>query len=325
MRPLHLLLAPVLVVTPLAAGCGHDAPAVPASAIAVVGRDTIERSQLDALMADARESYATSGRSFPAAGTKAYDDLRRTAVRLLVEQAVLEQEAPGLGVEVGDDQVDARLQRLKEEAFGGSDARYRARLRQAGMTDSEVRDALRAQLLAQSVRQAVTENVTVGTPAVKAYYEAHLSSYSTPAVRTIRDILVATEPLAASIDVRVRSGASFAALARRLSRDLATRGAGGALRLVAGRTRPDLDRVAFSLATGAVSDPFRTRFGWELVQAVSPARPALTAPFAAVSDAIRLRLLAAARARAFQSWLAGAEATYASRTRYANGFGSGGG
>ena len=37
MRSLRLLLAPLALVSPLAAGCGSDAPSVPPSAIAVVG------------------------------------------------------------------------------------------------------------------------------------------------------------------------------------------------------------------------------------------------------------------------------------------------
>jgi parvulin-like peptidyl-prolyl isomerase len=320
MRTLRLLLAPLAVASPLAAGCGHDAPSVPKAAIAVVGDRTIARSQFDALMAEARRSYANRGRSFPAEGTTAYKALKRTAVRLLVEQAELEQKAPGLGVEVDEAQVEARLRRLKDDSFGGSEERYRARLRAAGMTDEQVRSALRAQILSAAVRQAVTADVTVGTQPVKLYYEAHLAGYSTPSTRAVRHILVRTSKVAGEVLARLRSGASFAALARRFSRDRTTQRRGGRLILVEGRTAPDLDRVAFSLANGAVSRPFETRFGWEVVQAVSPVRPPQVTPFASVRDGIRRQLLAQRRARAFQTWLANVRAELASRTVYAAGF-----
>ncbi len=320
MSSFRLLLAPLALVSPLAAGCGHDAPSVPKGAIAVVGDRTIARSQFDTLMAQARQSYVARGRSFPAEGTKAYEALKRVAVRLLVERAELEQEARDLGVEVDEAQVEARLRQLKDDSFGGSDKRYRARLRAAGMTDDQVRSALRAQILAAAVEQAVTAEVTVGTQAVKKYYEAHLAAYSTPATRAVRHILVGTSQAATEVLARLRSGTSFAALARRFSRVGTTRDRGGRLVLVKGRTAPELDRVAFSLATGAVSRPFKTRFGWELVEAVSPVRPAQVMPFASVREGIRRRLLAERRTRAFQRWVAKVEAELASRTAYAKGF-----
>lgn len=324
MRSLGLLLAPLAVASPLVAGCGHITPSVPKSAIAVVGSRTISRAQFDALMAEARRSYAARDRPFPAEGTPAYEDLKRLAVRLLVEQAELAQEAPALGVQIGEDEVDARLGRLKEEDFGGSEERYRARLRAAGMTDAQVRAALRAELLAAAVRQAVTLDVTVGTQAVERYYEQHLADYSTPPARTIRHVLLATKVAADHVYSELRSGASFAALARRLSHDPTTRSRGGLLTLVEGRTAPSLDRVAFSLRTGTISRPFATRFGWELVEAASAVRPRQTTPFASVRDAIRRRLLAQRRAQSFQAWLARVRADLAPRTAFADGFSPGG-
>jgi parvulin-like peptidyl-prolyl isomerase len=179
MRPLRLLLAPLVLVSPLAAGCGQDSPAVPKSAIAVVGDRTITRAQFDALMSQAKGSYTSRGKPFPAAGTRAYAALKASAVRLLVERAELEQKAPGLGVTIGNDQVEARRKQLIDETFGGSDKRYRARLQEEGMTDDQVRSALRAQLLSEAVFQAVTVDVAVSTAVVQRYYEDHIEQYST--------------------------------------------------------------------------------------------------------------------------------------------------
>jgi parvulin-like peptidyl-prolyl isomerase len=178
MRPLRFLLAPPVLASLLAAGCGHDALSMPKTAIAVVGDTTITRAQFDTLMSDARRSYAGRGRPFPATGTRAYVALKTSAVRLLVERAQLEQKAPGLGVTIDDGQVEARRQQLIDETFGGSDDRYRARLRQEGMTDGQVRSVLRAQLLSDAIFQAVTVDVAVSTPVVQRYYEDHLEEYS---------------------------------------------------------------------------------------------------------------------------------------------------
>ncbi len=167
MRSVRLLLAPLALVSPLAAGCGHDAPSVPKSAVAVVGEQTITRAQYAALMAQARQSYAARKEPFPQAGTSAYANLKASAVRLLVEQAELEQKAPELGVTIDVGQVEARRRLLIDETFGGSEARYRARLREERMTDAQIRSALRAQLLSQAVSEAVTAGVTVSAQAVQ--------------------------------------------------------------------------------------------------------------------------------------------------------------
>jgi hypothetical protein len=179
MRPVSLLLAPLALTAALAAGCGHDPPSVPKTAIAVVGDRTIARAAFNELMTQARQSYVRQGRRFPAAGTTAYAELKAIAVRLLVERAELEQKAPGLGVTIEDSQVDGRRKLLIEESFGGDDDRYRARLREERMTDAQVRSALRAQLLSTAVFQAVTADVTVSTSTVQRYYEDHIGNYTT--------------------------------------------------------------------------------------------------------------------------------------------------
>jgi parvulin-like peptidyl-prolyl isomerase len=319
MRPIRLLLAPLALAT-LAASCGNDSPAVPASAIAVVGDRTITRAQLAAAMAQARQSYAARRRAFPAVGTSGYEALERLAVRVLVEQAELEQEAPRLGVAIDPSQVEARMRQMKEQSFGGSEQRYRARLRAAGMTDAQVRAAVRAQLLVAAIRQAVTADVTVGAQAVQDYYEQHLDDYSTPARRAIRHILVRTKALAEQVAARLAAGASFAALALQFSVDTRTRVVGGRLTLVRGQNLPGLDRVGFSLRTGASSRPFRTRFGWEIVQAVAPVSPSRTTPLVMVRDGIRRRLLGVRRNQAFNRWLDQVRAKYVHRTAFADGF-----
>jgi foldase protein PrsA len=318
-RSICLLLG-VLALGWLGASCGNGARSVPASAIAVVGDRTISRSQLSALMLQAQQSYAVRGRPFPAAGTPGYEHLQQLAVALLVEQAELEQEAPRLGVEIDSGKVEARLGRLKEDSFGGSEERYRARLRTAQMTDAQVRSAVRAQLLVEAVREAVTAEIAVGTDAVKQYYERHLAEYSTAPRRAVRHILVRTRVVADRVAARLGAGGSFAALARAYSIDPRTRARGGLLVLVRGRTLPSLDRVAFSLGVSRISRPFQTRFGWELVLAVSPIRHGPTTPFARVRDGIRRRLLGLRRDQAFNRWLDGVRAKYARRTAFAEGF-----
>jgi hypothetical protein len=145
------LLAALLVA---AAGCGHGATDVPAGAIAVVGDRPVPRSVLDAQLAQTRRAYAARGQAFPQPGTDGYRRLRDNAVRLVVDRTRLELAAQELGIVVGPARVDARLRRFKQTEFGGSEARYRARLRAVGMTEADLRRAVRDQLLVDAVEKA---------------------------------------------------------------------------------------------------------------------------------------------------------------------------
>lgn len=144
-------LAPLLAVVVLV-GCGHSAETVPSGAIAVVGDRTIPRAAFDAELTRARRAYAARGQAFPARGTPAYEQVKDAAVRLLVDRARLELEAQDAGVVIPATKVEAHLRRLKRTTFGGDEARYHAQLRRTGMTDADVREAIRTQLLVAALR-----------------------------------------------------------------------------------------------------------------------------------------------------------------------------
>jgi len=142
------LLAAALAT--LAAGCGHGSRSVPPGAVALVGDRAITRAALDAEVARARRALAARGEAFPKAGTPAFRRLRDSALAVLVDRARLEIEAQRAHVSVDPARVEARLRRLRA-AFGG-EARYREHLRQAGLTEADVREAIRFELLAAALR-----------------------------------------------------------------------------------------------------------------------------------------------------------------------------
>jgi len=137
------------------AGCGGKQAAVPAGAIALVGGTPIPRADFQAQMNQARRAFRVQGKSFPAPGTPEYDGLRDTAVRLLVERKQMSLAARRLGILPRVlAQVEPALRRFKQTTLGGSEARYRERLRQTGMTDEDVREAITDQLLASALKRA---------------------------------------------------------------------------------------------------------------------------------------------------------------------------
>ena len=70
---------------------------------------------------------------------------------------------------------------------------------------------------------------------------------------------------------------------------------------------PEFDRTAFALATGELSKPIKTQFGWHIIQAEKPAKPRQSTPFKQVKESIRQQLLQQKRNDALQKWLDDAE------------------
>lgn len=301
---------------------------MPAGAVAVVDGDEVSRAQVDALLGQARKSYKSQKRVFPKAGTTEYQQLVTQAVQFLVQRVEFAQQAEKRNVEVTDADVVARLKQIKKQYFGGSEKRYRAALKQQGLTDKQVREDLHAQLISEKLFKEVTKGVKVSDQAIQDYYDKHPELYSQPASRDVRHILVKKKPLADTIYRQLCGTASpcleakadFAALAKKYSTDPGTKSQGGKLTVVKGQTVPEFDKKAFALKKNEISQPVKTQYGFHVIQALSAIKPKKTTPFAQVKAAIKQQLLSTKQSDAQKMFLDGLKKEYASKISYAKGY-----
>ena len=134
------------------AGCGggdddEDASAeVPADAIAMVEDQAILKSEYDRLLAQAQATYEAREQEFPAAGTPEFAQLRTALVRSLVEKTQFEIAAEEMGITVTDEELETRLDELKEQFFEGDDAKYQEELEKQGLTEEQVLKDLRTRM-----------------------------------------------------------------------------------------------------------------------------------------------------------------------------------
>ncbi|HUH07561.1 MAG TPA: peptidylprolyl isomerase, partial [Egibacteraceae bacterium] len=77
-----------------------------------------------------------------------------------------------------------------------------------------------------------------------------------------------------------------------------------------GELTGSFEDAVFSAAAGQVVGPVRTEFGWHVAR-VEAVTPAAGIPYPQARAALRAELLAAARQRAFDHWLAGRTAELA--------------
>jgi parvulin-like peptidyl-prolyl isomerase len=137
---------------------------------------------------------------------------------------------------------------------------------------------------------------------VQKFYDDNKDKFTIPESRVVRQILVQSKPLANRLKNMARSGSDFGALARQYSTDKPTANVGGKVGIRKGQTSPAFDKVAFSIATGKISEPIVTQYGWQILQAITPVRLAVVTPLSQVSSEIRRELLQTRREKALGRW-----------------------
>jgi parvulin-like peptidyl-prolyl isomerase len=299
-RSLILLLAALVAL--LAAGCGGGGDSVPSDAVAKVGDQTITQAQFQQLLSQAKKSYASQKRDFPKPGSAEYEQLKNQAVQYLVQRAEFAQEAQKMDVKVTASDVDKRLDQIKKQYFGNSESRYKSQLKKQGLTDTQVKDDIKAQLVQEKIFKKVTTNVKVSDADVKKYYDQHQAQYGTPEQRDVAHILVKSKAQADKLYARVKAGEDFAKLAKKYSQDPGSKAQGGKLTISKGQTVGPFDQTAFLLATGKFSHPVKTDFGYHIIKALSPIKPAQTTPFSKVKASIKTQLLQQKRNDAMTNW-----------------------
>jgi foldase protein PrsA len=272
--------------------------------------------------------YKAQGQPCPKVGTPTYSSLRDSAVTFLVQQEELRQEAQKLGITVTQKDLDNQLQQIKKTYYQGSEKKLDAALKKDDISLAQLEQyELRPNLLGQKLQAKVTANVKVSDSAALKYYNANKSSFTTPKTREVRHILVNSKSLAETIETKLKNGASFAALARQYSKDTGSASQGGKLCVAHGgssgacqQTVAPFDKAAFSLKTGATSPPVKSVYGYHIIQALGPIKPAHTQTFAEVKSQIEANLASQQKQTAWQSWLAKMAKDYKGKVAYQTGY-----
>ncbi len=123
--------------------------------------------------------------------------------------------------------------------------------------------------------------VTITDADRKKYYQDHLDSYRVPERVSVQHILFKADPKnpaeleqarkkAEDALKKLKAGGDFTAMAKQLSDDKGSAPLGGFLiNVVRKQTVPEFEKVAFSLAPGAMSDLVSTQFGIHIIKSIS--------------------------------------------------------
>ena len=210
------------------------------------------------LLADYEREVALYVESMAAAGQDASTDEgqdalaqgRALVLEMMINQVLIEQAAQSAGVTVGDEDLDATIQTLREET--GEEA-FQQWLTDEGMSLEEFRVRLRSDMIATQMANRAVEVVPTHSEHVHA-----------------RHILANSDEEARQILSQLQAGDDFVSLARTYSQDTSTRDTGGDLGFFPPGilTSSEVEAAAFALQPGQFSDVIQSSMGYHIVQVV---------------------------------------------------------
>jgi peptidyl-prolyl cis-trans isomerase SurA len=247
--------------------------------VAVVDDDVIMASELSLQMQMLAGQIRQSGQELPPA-----EFLQRQVLEKLIVESLQLQMAERAGIKVSDEQMDqaiatiAAQNRMEPKAF-------LRELEQQGFPMGMFRENVRRQIIIQQVQQGiVAKRIDISEQDVDNFLKSEegrmLATRAAQAepVEQIhaRHILIETSAIRNDDEARalleklraaVLKGGDFSALAKKYSEDPGSALKGGDLGWsMPGQTVPEFEQVMANTAPGTVSEPFRTQYGWHIVQ-----------------------------------------------------------
>lgn len=210
-----------------------------------------------------------------AGGQEALKSLKQQVLDQLINDIVIAQHAEKEGVRVSDNDLNARLAQMIQDA--GSVEKLNEYLQKNQLSLGDLCSQVRAHLLGEAMLNRVTAALPTQVEQVR-----------------VRHILVANAALAQQLRNELRAGKDFAALARQYSLDEASKANGGDLGwMPKGVLDPQFEAVAFQLPVGQISDVVQTQFGYHLLKVDARENARALPP----------ELIQNARQQAFLAWL----------------------
>jgi peptidyl-prolyl cis-trans isomerase SurA len=274
---------PIILLAALAVAGGGFAQELVDRIVAVVDKNPVLASDVDAALSEEVYVRRLRGEPLPAdsAGLTA---LRDELLQGLIERRIVIAKAKKESVEVSATEIEDGLDQWLSDLIkaAGSEAAFSQELARQGFAVADLKDRYRKDIEEQLVVSkfmrkqfgaiAVSDNELAGF-----FRDKYDSIPSLPEVVGIAHIVIAPQispseetQIAEKVDRvldRVRRGEAFEKVAREMSDDEATRAKGGEIGAVAlSDLQPDIAAAAAKLAVGQVSDPFRTGLGIEILK-----------------------------------------------------------
>jgi parvulin-like peptidyl-prolyl isomerase len=316
---LLVLVLPALLLT----ACGSEEQKVPAGAIAAVGSGVVTQEQFDQIWAQAEAQYKSqdSAPPFPKEGEAAYNQLKASIVNYLVQNHVIKDKAAEMNVTVSDKQFQERMKQIVQQV--GGQKKLDKLLKEQSVTQAQLEEQLKAQMLQDAVQQKVYAGIKVSEADLKKYFDNpdNKSQFEVPESVDARHVLVKTKAEADKVRALLEadnSDANWKKVAAEYSTDPGSKDSGGSLgNFPKGRMVKPFEDAAFALKIGEISEPVKSQFGYHVIE-VTKKTPGSKQTFEQAKATIEQQLKYQKQATAWEDWLK--SAMKAAGVAYALGF-----
>jgi len=249
-------------------GGSQSIPAEAALAVAKVNGQTI--SLYDLYLTHLRFAQQIEQQQGPLTG-RMHEALRYQALEALIDSILVHQEIDKRKITASKTEVDAELQRIVD--LFGSREDYEVQLKNAGLSEETLRRQLEHQIQVDKLQEQVLAHVPVTEEELRSAYERVRTSHILIRPEDDTDeAWAAAEQKAWEVYAQV-TAENFADMAATYSDD-STATSGGELGYIyRGKTVPEFEETAFSLAVGEISEPVRSTYGYHIITVTDRIEP----------------------------------------------------
>jgi foldase protein PrsA len=205
-----------------------------------------------------------------------YKTLKQEVMSFLLSSQWVIGEANRLGIKLSDAEVKKQFLKIKSQQFPRQ-AEFEKFINASGQTVSDLLLRVKLNMLSSKIQAKIAkEKHNVSDAEIEKYYNNNKSKFGSPEKRNVNLILTKTEPQAKAAIAQIKSGQSFATVAKKVSVDPTSKANGGMLTgVVKGQEAVGLDRELFgsNAKVNVLSGPVKTAFGYYVyeLKSITPA------------------------------------------------------
>jgi parvulin-like peptidyl-prolyl isomerase len=244
-----------------------------------------------------------------------YTALKQQVLGFLISANWVIGEASDQGVKVSDKEVEKKFNELKTQQFP-KEAAFQKFLASTGQTVSDLLLRVKLNLLSQKIQQKISKEggKSVTTAQIEKYYNENKQRFGAPEKRDLKIILTKTQAQAEAAKKEIQSGKSFAATAKAVSIEPASKSNGGVLvGVVKGQEQAALNSAIFAAKPNVLTGPVKTPFGYYIFEVTAVHAPT-TQSLAQVKESIKQQLAAQQQQGALTKFVANFKKKWEGRT-----------
>ncbi|ABB16224.1 peptidylprolyl isomerase [Carboxydothermus hydrogenoformans] len=316
-RVVAVLLTFVLAL--IVAGCGDY--------VAKVNGKTISKKDFDRRFAQVQADMKLRGVDLTSTeGQKMLQSLKQQTLDQMINEILISEYGKEKKIEPTKDEITNKINEIRAQFPSPQD--FEKALKDRNITDKDLQEMVRVQLINDKIYNEVTKGITVSEQEVKEYYEKHKNEpdFQTPEQRQVRHILIAVndgnaqnnphfninvkrtdaeaKKLAEELIKQIKAGKDFATLAKEKSDDPGVKENGGQYTFSRGEMVKEFEDAAFALKKpGDITEtPVKTAFGYHIIK-LEKIIPARQKTYEEVKEQLKNYLLEKKKREAYNKFL----------------------